>query len=708
MQDNPGQPDPLSPEIQEVMRTFVAAARAVKLYPPNNPIYMQSVKKSFESLDNFLEHTLRFSVGIQKAYFLYENTPVAKETQLNRTIAQDLFGKGFREIIFLEGLSEEELLGFYAALSLSQEEQALRSGIVSILWEQGSTHIKITEAALEDVITTHPDMNKMGPGDEEKAAVRISPDMARKDIRIAGRTLVLGDLMDNPVRFAATMVGIAQETLGENESIEDRLHSLYQEAGKQIQGMPQEQQDALFQGLAKSVLAMDPEHRDKFVAAKLYAGMDADQVREQSEQADTAEGASGEPLSPAHIPEELHEIVTGRFSKQWTVHQIAELLKRAASKKIETPGPAADPTMIEVVPVSEDLYDIAKELAEYSPEEMETLKAISGVGMEPDIIEASVRTLIFLLTLVKRPGRPEALEKTVSRFSSVVRQLEDSLTYLLKGNDYDLATIIVRALHLPVDPLFKPRLSEAIKKASSRDTISAVVTHMRSNQKASPEYLSAYAYLQVLDHEAMPVLLDILSVEKDRAIRKYLVEILKDLGRKQISLIARHLSDGRWYVVRNIVNILGDSKSEEAVFYLERVADHKQVQIRQEVIKGLISIGGKKAAVLLTRFLKDRDPDVQIAAVRAIAIVHGAGKSEAQTLADFLVDRPVRKKENELTVEVIKVLERIGDQETVEFLKRYTRIKWWRSRKPQEELRTAAVAARESIGRRHGDVGRKH
>ena len=76
MQDNPGQPDSLSPEIQEVMRNFVSAARAVKLYPPNNPIYAQSVKKSFESLDNFLKDHIRFSIGIQQTYFLYENIPV--------------------------------------------------------------------------------------------------------------------------------------------------------------------------------------------------------------------------------------------------------------------------------------------------------------------------------------------------------------------------------------------------------------------------------------------------------------------------------------------------------------------------------------------------------------------------------------------------------------------------------------------------------
>ena len=107
MQENPGQTESLSTEIQDVLRNFVSAARAVKLYPPNNPIYAQSVKKSFESLDNFFQNHVRFSIGIQKTYFLYENTPVAKETQLNRTIAQDLFGKGFREIIFLGGLKDE-------------------------------------------------------------------------------------------------------------------------------------------------------------------------------------------------------------------------------------------------------------------------------------------------------------------------------------------------------------------------------------------------------------------------------------------------------------------------------------------------------------------------------------------------------------------------------------------------------------------------
>lgn len=698
------QTETVSTEVQDVMRNFVSAVRAVKLYPPNNPVYSQSVKKAYESFARYFETAPRYGLGVQKTYFLYDQIPVGKEAQLNKTIAQDLFGKGIREIIFNDGLTEGELMGLCEALALSPEEQALKSGIVSILWEQGSTHIKVTEAALEEVITAESE--KFDPDGEGTSATKLAPEKAKREFVFADRTLVLGDLIDDPVKFGASMLDMARQTAGAQETVEDRLHSLYQDAGRQILEQHGEDSEALFDGLAKSVLAMDPEHRDKFIASKLYAEMDSEQVREQKVGEARAEEDPAHSEEHTHIPDELHEIVTGRYSKKWTVPQIAALLKKSSLKHPEMPAPAIHPSAVTAAPITEDLYQIALDLTEYTPEEMEALKVISEVGMESDIIEATVRTLMFLIPLVKNPHRALSPEKELGHFSSLIRHLEEMLVYLLKNKDYPLATLIVRSYHLPADTVFKQRMVEAVKKASSREIIAAVVTDMRMNKKGSPEYLAAYSYLSVLDREATPVLLDILAVEKDRAIRRYLVDILKELGKKQISLIARHLNDSRWYVVRNIVNILGDSGSEDALPFLEKMTDHKQMQIRQEVIKGLLTIGGKKASVLLTRFIKDREEEVQLAAIRGLGIIHGAGQSEAQTLTDFLEGRPIKKKENELTREIFKTLGKIGFPETTEFLKRYTKIKWWRSRKPQEELRTAVAPAIEEIQRRHGNAGR--
>ncbi len=146
------------------------------------------------------------------------------------------------------------------------------------------------------------------------------------------------------------------------------------------------------------------------------------------------------------------------------------------------------------MPVPPDLTAMANELAEYTPEEMAELKALGEAGMESDIIEASVRTLIYLLPRVKNPHRPGQAEKEIALFSGVVRQLEDILSYLLQKKDYDLATEIIKAFHLPVDPTFKPRMREALKKTASRASIVSAIADLRKYRQGLSRIPSGYAY----------------------------------------------------------------------------------------------------------------------------------------------------------------------------------------------------------------------
>jgi hypothetical protein len=138
---------------------------------------------------------------------------------------------------------------------------------------------------------------------------------------------------------------------------------------------------------------------------------------------------------------------------------------------------------------------------------MEVLKNMSEAGMSRTS-SAAVRTLIFLLSLVKSPDGSAPGEEEIKLFSGVVHQLEDMLNYLLKKRDYDLAALIVRVFHMPVDPAFKPRLAEAVKKTASKTVIAATISDLRKYPKGSPEYLSAYSYLSVLEREVTEVLLE--------------------------------------------------------------------------------------------------------------------------------------------------------------------------------------------------------
>jgi len=686
------QKEVLSPEIQDVMRSLITAVRVVKLYPSNNPIYSQSVAKSYEQLARFLKTASEYRVGVHKTFFSYLTIPLGKDAALNKAIAQDLFAKEVREIVFSEGIVEEELLVLLKALALSTEEMAMMSGIASILWEHGATHIKVVESGLDEVITTTAEQGwdsnppaESSAGDGGKPAEHMS----------AGRTLVLGNLVAEPEKFGAGMLELARQTRGENESVEDRLYSLYQEAGQKIRQEHPDQSDALFAGLAQSVLSMETRFQEGFVAGKLYPDLDVELA------------SAPVPPDQEQLPNELQEVQTGRYSNAWNEQQVATLLKKSAGKKIAQPAAPPDPASFQITPISADITGkIAPDLAAYTQEEMEALKAMSEVGMESDIIQAAVRTLLLLIPLVKNPHVSVPEEQEVKLFSGVIRQLEELVSYLQKKKDYELAAVIIKAFHSSVGPAFKPRMNEALKKTASKSAIVDMIADMMTHTPESAEYTAAYAYLKTLERAGTSLLLDILAEEGNRETRLFLIDILKDLGKNQVALVGEQLSDQRWYVVRNAVRILGDTGTEQAIAFLHKAADHKDQRIREEVIHALLNIGGRKAAGILARYLKDKNQGIQVLALRGMGELKGLGDMEARYVMDFAELRPLKQREQEHTLEAISVLGKIGGRESAEFLARYTKMSWWKSRKLQEELRAAALVAMQSIKGRLADAGR--
>jgi hypothetical protein len=93
-------------------------------------------------------------------------------------------------------------------------------------------------------------------------------------------------------------------------------------------------------------------------------------------------------------------------------------------------------------------------------------------------------------------------------------------------------------------------------------------------------------------------------------------------------------------------------------------------------------------------------------AIHAYRDFPGIGAEEAGPLIEFLEERSLRMKEQELTIEAIKTLGKIGGREATAFLKRFEIIRWWKPRKLQKQIKVAAEQAGEEISRRLGDGGR--
>jgi hypothetical protein len=83
--------------------------------------------------------------------------------------------------------------------------------------------------------------------------------------------------------------------------------------------------------------------------------------------------------------------------------------------------------------------------------------------------------------------------------------------------------------------------------------------------------------------------------------------------------------------------------------------------------------------------------------------MQGLGPEEAVPLIEFLEHRPLSKKTQELTVAAIRTLGKLGGGDAAVFLHGFTRVRWWKSRKLQEERRDAAEHAIDEITRRQND-----
>lgn len=691
MTDGDRHKDTIPPEIQEVIHALVSSMRATRLYPANNPVHQQAIQKSFDALDRHLRTNPAFVLAVQKTDFAYDQTPAGRDMHLYRNIANDLFVKGVREIAFKQGVTREELQRFFDVIAIPLEKLRQKDTIRSLIWEQNLPHVAVTEAELAEMETEEygaradagtRDGEPLGPAELRKR-------VAGKVIDLFGRKVLLTQVIDDPGSFGAMMVEIANKSGDAPALRENRLFDLYRDAGRQILHTTFGERRPLFDALAESVLNLDPPYRDGMVVRKLYHGLDAETVRARKD------------TLPEHLPDDLHELLSARFSKSWTVPQVSALIEKAAAAQFEPVAAAPERPQL-----PEDLLAVARELSEYTLEEMESLRALADHTTESAVAEAVVRTLISVLPQVKNPFIAGSPEKNMNLFSGVVGQLEEMLSLLLEKKDYALALLILRSFRIPVEPLFQSRLHDALKRAGDRKIVARLLDDARTHAKDSPEYGAIHSYLSLLGREVTPVLLEMLAEEQDRSLRNLMIRILKELGKTQLALLGERLSDERWYFVRNIVTIMGESRREEVVGYLERVADHRNFQIRQEVVRALLMIKGERAVRLLIRFLRDRDVDIRFMAVRGLGLSLGSGAKEEQALIEFLKSAWYRRIDPELKAEAVASLGKVGGKKAAAFLGKHATIRWWKPRKPQETVRAAAEKAIAEIKRRLGDAGR--
>lgn len=121
--------------------------------------------------------------------------------------------------------------------------------------------------------------------------------------------------------------------------------------------------------------------------------------------------------------------------------------------------------------------------------------------------------------------------------------------------------------------------------------------------------------LRALGKSAVVPLINALVSEKDRIGRRRLVDILVAIGDPVVPFAVKMLDDQRWYVVRNMVTILGGVASPEALRALGRLAADPDNRVRREAVRAVARVTVPGAEEILLAFLGDSDASVRLMAV---------------------------------------------------------------------------------------------
>jgi len=167
------------------------------------------------------------------------------------------------------------------------------------------------------------------------------------------------------------------------------------------------------------------------------------------------------------------------------------------------------------------------------------------------------------------------------------------------------------------------------------------------DRQDTPVVLEFIALARELGEPAVDWLNLVLAESQDKRHRRQITDAIADLCRANPERLAPWISDPRWFVVRNVVQILGEIGGTGVVSLLRSGSRHPDIRVRQDVVAALASVELKHARPVLLKMLEGADARI------FSAVLHQLSGERDPATARFLLQmlqdpdfeqRPVEEK----------------------------------------------------------------
>ena len=220
-----------------------------------------------------------------------------------------------------------------------------------------------------------------------------------------------------------------------------------------------------------------------------------------------------------------------------------------------------------------------------------------------------------------------------------------------------LREVIARKSEGPPRPELDETIAELFRRAASPALVTLIAEPLRLTR--TPEQVeTAVEYLRLIGEEGIEAFTELLAAESERRVRARMCEVLTRIGASAISILGEHVSDPRWFLARNAVNILGKSRQPGAAAAVTAALNHPHPRVRIEAIRAALLIDSPGSAELILTRINDPDPSVRRAVINAVSRKGITGN--VSHLRKFVLS-PIKDDEDlEVKIEAINALVTIG------------------------------------------------
>jgi hypothetical protein len=329
--------------------------------------------------------------------------------------------------------------------------------------------------------------------------------------------------------------------------------------------------------------------------------------------------------------------------------------------------------------------EFIRKAATYDESEKAAIAELLAADAKFDFKIYTINLLFEVLGLeIDNAGYHESLELFAKVRDDFIKtgDFKSALTILTRVRELEQAFRNLKDLKLD-------KIQGFIESFASSERIKVIINTL--NQLKDIDYDSVTEYLKLLPWQAISPLVLALGDLAHFPARRAVCRALVPLGAERIELVGKGIEDPRWYVVRNIVAVLGQINNPRAMSYFKRTIKHPDIRVRKETLVAAARVRSDEAFDFLIVALTDEDEKLQILALKEL-VVNKIARAYNQ-IEKIVGEREFRDRSTDQIREFLEALAHLGGEKAFVVLRGMATQLSFLSTEKQKRLKNYAVRA---------------